>query len=398
MKTDYLIALMEKTSLLVMLFLLISRLNTFKKIFEKEKYSKKDLAVISIIFTSLAIMATYNGIHYKGSIVNTRIISIVSGGVLFGPVVSIPAGFIAGAHRYFIDPGGMTSIPCFISSVMAGILSGIAHKKIPRSSRAFWGILVGMISENITIFLIYFISKPTNLAIDIIRSIYLPLIVGQLGIGFMVGIVQVIEKDKKEIEERKKAEITSLQRQINPHFIFNALNTIASFIRFDPQKARELIINLSTYLRHNLEFNDKPISIKKEIDQVKSFVEIEKARFGEKLKVIYDIDDVDVKIPSLIIQPLVENAIIHGILSKEKNKSGQVIVSVKDLGEKVKVSVEDDGVGIDDKVIENLYSGNMPENKIGLYNVHLRLKLYYHRGLDIKKLDGGTLIEFYVGR
>ncbi|WP_276629199.1 LytS/YhcK type 5TM receptor domain-containing protein, partial [Terrisporobacter hibernicus] len=120
MKTDYLIALMEKTSLLVMLFLLISRLNTFKKIFEKEKYSKKDLAVISIIFTSLAIMATYNGIHYKGSIVNTRIISIVSGGVLFGPVVSIPAGFIAGAHRYFIDPGGMTSIPCFISSVMAG--------------------------------------------------------------------------------------------------------------------------------------------------------------------------------------------------------------------------------------------------------------------------------------
>lgn len=398
MRTDYLIALMEKTSLLVILLLLISRLNIFKSIFEKEKYSKKDLAVISIIFTSLAIMATYNGIHYKGSIVNTRIISIVSGGVLFGPFVSIPAGFIAGVHRYFIDPGGMTSWPCLISSTIAGILSGIAHRKIPKSSRAFWGILVGMISENITIFLIYFISKPTDLAIDIIQAIYLPLIVGQLGIGLMVSIVQVIERDKKEIEERKKAEITSLQRQINPHFIFNALNTIASFIRFDPQKARELIISLSTYLRHNLEFNDKPIGIKKEIDQVKSFVEIEKARFGERLKVIYDIDDVDVKIPSLIIQPLVENAIIHGILSKDKSKNGQVIVSVKDLGEKVKVSVEDDGVGIDDKIIEDLYSGNMPENKIGLYNVHLRLKLYYHKGLDIKKLDSGTLIEFYVWR
>lgn len=398
MRTDYLIALVEKTSLLVMLFLLISKLNIFKSIFEKEKYSKKDLAVISTIFTLLAIMATYNGIHYKGSIVNTRIISIVSGGVLFGPVVSIPAGLIAGAHRYLIDPVGMTALPCFISSIIAGILSGIAHKKIPKSSRAFWGILVGMISENITIFLIYFISKPTNLAVDIIQTIYLPLIVGQLGIGLMVSIVQGIEKDKKEIEERKKAEITSLQRQINPHFIFNALNTIASFIRFDPQKARELIISLSTYLRHNLEFNDKPISIKKEITQVKSFVDIEKARFGERLKVIYDIDDVDVKIPSLIIQPLVENAIIHGILSKDKSKSGQVIVSIKDLGERVKVSVEDDGVGIDNKIIEDLYLGNMPENKIGLYNVHLRLKLYYHKGLDIKKLDNGTLIEFYVGR
>ena len=398
MRTDYLIALIEKTSLLVMLFLLISKLNIFKRIFEKEKYSSKDLAVISTIFTLLAVMATYNGIYYKGSIVNTRIISIVSGGVLFGPLVSIPAGIISGANRYLIDPAGMTSIPCFISSIIAGIFSGIAHKKIPKSSRAFWGILVGMISESITIFLIYFISKPTHVAIDIIQAIYLPLIVGQLGIGIMVSIVQGIEKDKKEIEERKKAEITSLQRQINPHFIFNALNTIASFIRFDPQKARELIISLSIYLRHNLEFNDEPISIKKEITQVKSFVDIEKARFGDRLKVIYDIDDIDVKIPSLIIQPLVENAIIHGILSKDNSKSGQVIVSVKDLGDKVKVSIEDDGIGIDDKIIENLYSGNMPKNKIGLYNVHLRLKLYYHKGLNIKKLDSGTLIEFYVGR
>ena len=84
MRTDYLIALLEKTSLLVMLFLLISKLNIFKSIFEKEKYTKKDLAIISTIFTLLAIMATYNGIYYKGSIVNTRIISIVSGGVLFG--------------------------------------------------------------------------------------------------------------------------------------------------------------------------------------------------------------------------------------------------------------------------------------------------------------------------
>ena len=398
MRTNYLIALIEKTSLLVMLFLLISKLNIFKHIFEKEKNSKKDLAVISIIFTLLAIMATYNGIYYKGSIVNTRIISIVSGGVLFGPFVSIPAGIISGAHRYLTDPTGMTSLPCFISSIIAGIFSGIAHKKIPKSSRAFWGILVGIISESITIILIYFISKPTYLAIDIIQAIYLPLIVGQLGIGLMVSIVQGIEKDKKEIEERKKAEITSLQRQINPHFIFNALNTIASFIRFDPQKARELIISLSTYLRHNLEFNDEPISIKKEIDQVKSFVDIEKARFGDRLKVIYDIDDIDVKIPSLIIQPLVENAIIHGILNKDNDKSGEVIVSVKDLGDKVKVSIEDDGVGIDDKIIENLYSGNMPKNKIGLYNVHLRLKLYYHKGLNIKKLESGTLIEFYVGR
>ena len=133
-----------------------------------------------------------------------------------GPVVSIPAGFIAGAHRYFIDPVGMTSLPCFISSAIAGILSGIAHKKIPKSSRAFWGILVGMISENITIFLIYFISKPTNLAVDIIQAIYLPLIVGQLGIGLMVSIVQGIERDKKESKKEKRQKLHHFKDRLIP--------------------------------------------------------------------------------------------------------------------------------------------------------------------------------------
>mgnify|MGYP000025319540 CR=1 FL=1 len=205
-----------------------------------------------------------------------------------------------------------------------------------------------------------------------------------------------IEKDKKDIEARKKAEMSALQRQINPHFIFNALNTIASFIRFDPKKARDLIISLSTYLRHNLELNDNLINIKKEIEQVKSYVDIEQARFGNTLKVIYDIDETNIKSPSLIIQPLVENAILHGILPMDNKNYGIVKVSVKNLDSKVKISVEDNGIGINQNVIDNIYSGNMPENKIGLYNVHLRLKLYYGKGLEITKLNKGTLIEFYI--
>lgn len=81
-----------------------------------------------------------------------------------------------------------------------------------------YGILVGMISESFTILLIYLISYPHSLAIQIIVGIYLPLIVGQIGIGFVISIVEGIEKDKKDIEARNKAEIKALQRQINPHF------------------------------------------------------------------------------------------------------------------------------------------------------------------------------------
>lgn len=396
MKESYLMMLLEKTSLIVVLFLLISKLKIFKSIFEKEDYDKKDLFVISAVFTLLSIIGTYNGIVYKGSILNTRIITIVSGGILFGPFVSIPAGIISGLHRFLMHSQSMTAVPCFISSISAGILSGLFYKKIPAKFRVIYGILVGMVSENITIILIYFLATPRDLALDIIHTIYLPLIVGQLGIGFMVSIVNTIEKDKRDIEERKKAEMSALQRQINPHFIFNALNTIASFIRFDPQKARDLIISLSTYLRHNLEFNDNLIDIEKEMEQVRSYIDIEQARFGNTLNIVYDIDKTNVKIPSLIIQPLVENAIIHGILPMDNKSQGKIKISVKNLDSKVKISVEDNGVGIDQKVIKNLYSGNMPENKIGLYNVHLRIKLYYHKGLEITKLDRGTLIEFYV--
>ncbi len=396
MRENYLIILLEKTSFIVVLFLLISKLKIFKRIFEKETYNKKDLFAISVLFTLFSIIGTYNGVFYKGSILNTRIITIVSGGILFGPFVSIPAGIISGLHRFLVYPDSMTSLPCFISSIFAGIFSGLFYKRIPVKYREYYGILVGMVSENITIILIYLLCTPTNLALDIIHTIYLPLIVGQFGIGFMVSIVNTIEKDKRDIEARKKAEMSALQRQINPHFIFNSLNTIASFIRFDPQKARDLIISLSTYLRHNLEFNDNLINIEKEIEQVKSYIDIEQARFGNALNIVYDIDNTGVKIPSLIIQPLVENAIIHGILPMDNKCEGMVKISVKNLESNVKISVQDNGMGIEQGVIDNLYSGNMPENKIGLYNVHLRLKLYYDKGLEIKRLTKGTLIEFYI--
>ncbi|WP_416101168.1 sensor histidine kinase [Clostridium carboxidivorans] len=193
-----------------------------------------------------------------------------------------------------------------------------------------------------------------------------------------------------------KAELKALQTQINPHFLFNALNAVASSIRINPDKARELIINLSNYLRYNLELNDEFIDIKKELKQVNDYVEIEKARFGNKLNVIYDIDDIHVNIPSLIIQPLVENAIVHGIL-KDKGM-GTVTISVKEKEEKIKISIVDSGVGIDNSIIEKVYNDNIPKNKIGLYNVHLRLKLIYGEGLKIKKLEKGTKIEFYVTR
>jgi two-component system LytT family sensor kinase len=145
-------------------------------------------------------------------------------------------------------------------------------------------------------------------------------------------------------------------------------------------------------MRYNLEVSDELINIHKELDQVRDYVEIEKARFGNRLTVEYDIDDVNVTIPSLLIQPLVENAIIHGILKKKG--PGVVTIAVKDLGGKIRVSVKDTGAGISEDIIHHVQHDTVPANKIGLYNVHQRVKLIYGNGLVIHRLSPGTEVFF----
>jgi two-component system LytT family sensor kinase len=223
-----------------------------------------------------------------------------------------------------------------------------------------------------------------------------PLKTMAIGLSQMISTLMEVSRIEKIKEAANKAEMKALQTRINPHFLFNALNAIASTTRKDPEKARELIHNLSGFMRFNIEINDELIQIKQALEQVRDYVEIEKVRFGARLQVVYDIDEVDIFIPSLLIQPLVENAINHGIL-KIKGP-GTVTIAVKDLSDKVRISIKDTGAGIDKEVVENLYHDNVPKKQIGLYNVHQRVKLIYGEGLVIKRLSPGTEIYFDIAK
>ncbi|QCX34201.1 sensor histidine kinase [Caloramator sp. E03] len=216
------------------------------------------------------------------------------------------------------------------------------------------------------------------------------------GLSHIISTQFEISRLEQFKELAARAEIKALQRQINPHFLFNALNTIVSFMRFDTAKARDLIINLSTYLRYNLELGNELVELSKELEQVRAYVEIEKARFGDKLNVIYDVDDtLDVKVPSLIIQPLVENSIKHGIL--EGKGYGNVKIAVRRIeSNRYKIEVEDDGIGIKEDIIKLVYEGKMKENKIGISNVDSRLRYLYGKGLIIERLSQGTRVSFEV--
>lgn len=215
-----------------------------------------------------------------------------------------------------------------------------------------------------------------------------------IGLSHLISTQMEISKVENLISLLKYSELKALQSQINPHFLFNVLNTMTSLIRTNPEKAREVTIDLSNYLRYNLDNNLKSVELIKELNQIDTYIKIEKARFGNKLNIIYDVDEslYNFQIPSLIIQPLVENSIKHGILKKRDN--GFVKIIVKRIDKDIEVAIEDDGVGIEQAVIDNL--DKKIEENIGLKNVHQRLKLLYGEGLNITKLEQGTRIKFKI--
>ena len=215
-----------------------------------------------------------------------------------------------------------------------------------------------------------------------------------IGLSHLISTQMEISKVENLISLLKYSELKALQSQINPHFLFNVLNTMTSLIRTNPEKAREVTIDLSNYLRYNLDNNVKSVELIKELNQINTYIKIEKVRFGDKLNIIYDVDEslYNFQIPSLIIQPLVENSIKHGILKKRDN--GCVKIIIKKIGKDIEVIIEDDGIGIEQTIIDNL-DKQIKEN-IGLKNVHQRLKLLYGEGLNIKKLEQGTKIKFKI--
>ncbi|MHC1720525.1 MAG: LytS/YhcK type 5TM receptor domain-containing protein [Clostridiaceae bacterium] len=192
------------------------------------------------------------------------------------------------------------------------------------------------------------------------------------------------------------AEFKALRAQIEPHFLFNALNTIASFCRSNPKRARELIVDLSHYFRKTLNKREDFIPLREEMFFLDSYLSIEKARFGKRLaiEVVIPKELEDIKMPVYLLQPLIENSIKHGILPKAEG--GQVNVKVEAIGDIVEFSVQDNGVGMSEKKVQEV-TQNWPG--IGLKNVNERLKLLYGDGNGLKissATDMGTVVSFKI--
>ncbi|MDD3395299.1 MAG: LytS/YhcK type 5TM receptor domain-containing protein, partial [Anaerotignum sp.] len=474
-------------SMLVIIAQLLTKTTFVKQFMFSYKTDIRSNFALAVIFGLISILSTYTGINVNGAIVNTRVIGVMSGGIIGGPIVGMGAAIIGGLHRYFFDVGGFTSVACAISTFVEGIIGVLASKYLKRNNWKKWDIfLLAALAEIFQMVIILLVAKPYSDALATVKIIAFPMILfNSLGMvifisvfnsifieqdnesakriklafdiseqclpflrkgiydkenmdqvtkmilknsrdggvvitdrerilsyqcdevplkealkngglpqivhavinedavmiaeaatekdvfyehlkrftivgaplhskGNVVGVILVftkkfklsIQTDKdfvdglsklfstqlelaegqKQRELLQKAEFKALQSQINPHFLFNALNTITAFCREKPEKARELLIALSTYFRNTLNANQYMINIYDEFSHVDSYLQLEKARFEDRLTLIIDVPvDLSCQVPSFILQPIVENAVKHGAM---KRSTGRVEVKV----------------------------------------------------------------------
>jgi len=208
---------------------------------------------------------------------------------------------------------------------------------------------------------------------------------------------QLVEADRLK-DKIMSTEMSFLQAQIKPHFLYNALNAIANVCEKDGKKAGKLIVDLAIYLRGSLEFNnlDKIATIEKELEFVDTYFNIEQARFGEKIRLLKEIEvPLDYQIPVLVLQPLVENAIRHGI--SKKIGGGTIYVRMKQIDEGICLEIEDNGVGINSEKLATLLIETREGQGVGLINIHHRLLRLYNKGIDISSEVGrGTCVRLVI--
>ena len=274
----------------------------------------------------------------------------------------------------------LTHASIVISSLIiipALIYDAIVYRKPAKEQHNKVLLFVCVPGALVDVILFYFVDS-TNLVFTLAAHLIYILIVG----------TQTLIRTNRQETEMEKSRMGVLRSQIQPHFLFNSLTAIAQLCEKDPALAKQAAITFSEYYRGNLRAIDhaEPIPFAQELDHLKMYLFIEQLRFGDSLNVVFDIESTNFVIPALTIQPLVENAVKHGVGAKEEG--GTVTICVKERADSFDIIISDDGVGFDPAAIDN-----RDRQHVGMDNVKNRLLLMCDAVLRVKSAPGeGTCV------
>ncbi|MEK3916093.1 ATP-binding protein [Paenibacillus sp. FSL H7-0331] len=215
----------------------------------------------------------------------------------------------------------------------------------------------------------------------------------------LIARVRALTDVRRSMRERLRMEAAWLQAQIQPHFLFNALNAIAALSDINLNRMRLLIDEFGNYLRASFNFtnSERLVPLEQELALVRSYLYIEKERFDENLEIVWEIEaSIMLKIPPLSIQPLVENAVRHGITGR--TLGGRILIQITEYEDHIEAIISDNGVGMDEATMQRLLHRRSEDRQgVGLFNVDWRLKQMYGNGLKIHSYpDQGTTVSFVV--
>ncbi|HEY1271875.1 MAG TPA: histidine kinase [Terriglobales bacterium] len=339
-----------------------------------------------------------------------RLCGMLGGGLLALPAVlhgewaTLPfvvlCGFVAGQLRTFaVDKEEVWSFSPFVDlSIYRWIRRNFPKPRLFDWQFMFFLTIVGLrfVHSELSHFFpqaTYSLESPKPWVEAVIYASSVMVIGTELKIWNSVRIqIKLEEQERLLLQTRMEA----LQNQINPHFLFNTLNSVSSLVRFDPDTARDLIIKLANILRRLLHSTDAFVPLRDEVEFIDDYLDIEVVRFGrDKLRVLKELEptSLDVMVPSMLLQPLVENSIKHGLASKVEG--GSIFLRSRVNDSTLVVEVEDDGVGMGSAQLIERPTG-LGGSGIGMANVAERLKVLYGdtARMTIDSHEGkGTLIR-----
>jgi two-component system, LytTR family, sensor kinase len=396
-----LITLLVKLGVVASAASVLARVTTFRRLFFAEKRrTEQTLGLLAFFLIPLTLgvwLRTFvpNFLAADISLETIILLGLLVGlrwAVLGGVVLSLPAmmhheyltlpfnaalGFFAGMLGRFVGPEDIWSFTPFVDLSLYRWIKRILRR--PRIDRQVIMLFLIILAEASRVWLAR--AFPHELWALVAKEPLVKVLVwlsAPIDVGIALKVWNALRIEMK-LEEQKhlllEARLDALQRQINPHFLFNTLNSISSLVRVKPELAREMTVKLANILRALLKDHDTYVPLRNELAFTDDYLDIEVVRFGsEKLHVEKEIDPntLDVLVPSILLQPLIENSIKHGL--EPRIHGGTVTLRSRLKGDRVLIEVVDDGVGIGDRPNTGIHRDGAG---IGMKNVQERLEVLY---------------------
>ena len=414
-----LITLLVKLGVMAAVASVLARVSSFRRLFFADlRRPRQTLALLAFFLIPLTLgvwirIAVPNFLAADISFETIILLGLLLGpewAVLGGVVLAAPAvyhheylalpfdaalGLAAGLLGRFVEAEEIWSFTPFIDlSLYRWVRRNLIK---PRIDRQFLMLFLILAAEAVRDWLSH--AYPHRLFALLAGRLWIQALVwlcAPINVGIALKVWNALRIERK-LEEQKRllleARLDALQRQINPHFLFNTLNSIASLVRRKPELAREMIVKLGNILRALLKEHDSYLPLSEELKFTDDYLDIEVVRFGaDKLRVEMQIDErtLQVLVPSILLQPLIENSIKHGL--EPRLKGGTVTLRSRLEGDRVRIEVADDGVGMGARPASALSRAGAG---IGMKNVRERLEVLYGNQASFSVVSNpgrGTLV------